>query len=55
LSVKKYYSQGKTFNKIHYVKDERDIQALIKDGTLYTLISRLKFEDKEKYEIDICQ
>jgi len=24
----------------------------MKDGALYTLISRLKFEDKEKYEIE---
>ena len=42
-----------TFNKIHYVKDERDRQALMKDWALYTLISRLKFDDKERYEIDI--
>ena len=48
-----YASQGKTFNKIHYVKDERDRQALMKDGALYTLISRLKFNDKERYEIEI--
>lgn len=48
-----YASQGKTFNKIHYVKD--DIEALLKDGALYTLISRLKFDDKEKYEIDILK
>ena len=47
-----YASQGETFNKIHYVKDERDRQALMKDGALYTLISRLKFNDKEKYEIE---
>jgi len=40
-----YASQEKTFNKIHYVKD----------GALYTLISRLKFEDKEKYEIDVLK
>ena len=26
-----YASQGKTFNKIHYVKDERDSQPLMKD------------------------
>ena len=50
-----YASQGKTFNKIHYVKDERDRQALMKDGALYTLISRLKFNDKEKYEIEILE
>jgi len=50
-----YASQGKTFNKIHYVKDERDRQALIKDGALYTLISRLKFDDKERYEIEILK
>ena len=46
-----YTLQGKTFNKIHYVKDERDRQALIKDGALYTLISRLKFEDKENMKL----
>lgn len=50
-----YASQGKTFNKIHYVKDERDRQALMKDGALYTLISRLKFDDKERYEIEILK
>jgi len=47
-----YASQGKTFNKIHYVKDKIDRKALSKDGSLYTLISRLKFDDKEKYEIE---
>lgn len=47
-----YASQGKTFNKIHYVNDERDRRALLKEGALYTLISRLKFNDKEKYEIE---
>ena len=50
-----YASQEKTFNKIHYVKDERDRQALMKDGALYTLISRLKFNDKERYEIEILK
>ena len=25
----------------------------MKDGALYTLISRLKFDDKERYEIEI--
>lgn len=25
----------------------------MKDGALYTLISRLKFNDKERYEIEI--
>jgi len=48
-----YASQGKTFNKIHYVNDERDRRALLKEGALYTLISRLKFDDKERYEIEI--
>ena len=48
-----YASQGKTFNSIYYVKDERDIKALLKEGALYTLISRLKFTDKEKYEINV--
>ena len=48
-----YASQGKTFNKIHYVPEERDRKALLKDGGIYTLISRLKFDDKEKYEIEI--
>ena len=47
-----YASQGKTFNKIHYVNDERDRRALLKEGSLYTLISRLKFDDKESYEIE---
>jgi len=47
-----YASQGKTFNKIHYVNDERDRRALLKEGALYTLISRLKFDDKERYEIE---
>ena len=47
-----YASQGKTFNKIHYVNDERDRRALLKEGSLYTLISRLKFDDKERYEIE---
>jgi len=50
-----YTSQGKTFNKIYYVKDEKDRNALMKDGALYTLISRLKFNDKEKYEIEILK
>jgi hypothetical protein len=50
-----YASQGKTFNKIHYVKDKIDRKALSKDGALYTLISRLKFDDKEKYEIEILK
>ncbi len=48
-----YASQDKTFNKIHYVKDKIDRKALTKDGALYTLISRLKFTDKDKYEIDV--
>ena len=50
-----YASQGKTFNKIHYVKDENDRKALLKEGALYTLISRLKFSDKMKYEIEILK
>jgi hypothetical protein len=48
-----YASQGKTFNSIYYVKDERDRKALLKEGALYTLISRLKFTDKEIYEINV--
>lgn len=48
-----YASQGKTFNKIHFVKEEQDRKALSKDGALYTLISRLRFDNKEKYEIDV--
>lgn len=48
-----YASQGKTFNKIYFVTEEKDIRALSKDGALYTLISRLRFDDKEKYEIDV--
>ncbi len=48
-----YASQGKTFNSIYYVKDERDRKALLKEGALYTLISRLKFTDKERYEINV--
>lgn len=47
-----YASQGKTFDKIHYVKDERDRKALMKDGALYTLISRLKFTNQMEYEIE---
>ena len=50
-----YASQGKTFNSIYYVKDERDRKALLKEGALYTLISRLKFTDKEKYEINVLE
>ena len=48
-----YSSQGKTYNNIHYVNNEMDRKALLKDGALYTLISRLKFDNKEKYENDI--
>lgn len=50
-----YAAQGKTFNKIHYVKDDKDRKALLKEGALYTLISRLKFSDKLKYEIEILK
>ena len=47
-----YASQGKTFNKIHYVRDELDRKALTKEGALYTLISRLKFSNRYEYEIE---
>ena len=47
-----YGAQGKTFKKIHYVNEFKDIRALTKQGALYTLISRLKFSDKMQYEID---
>ena len=47
-----YGAQGKTFKKIHYVNEFKDIKALTKQGALYTLISRLKFSDKMQYEID---
>ena len=47
-----YGAQGKTFKKIHYVNEFKDIRALTKQGALYTLISRLKFNDKMQYEID---
>jgi len=46
-----YASQGKTFKYFHYVNE--DIKALIKKGALYTLISRLKFDDEEEYKIKI--
>jgi len=48
-----YASQGKTFNKIHFVKEEQDRKALSKDGALYTLISRLRFTNQMEYEIDV--
>lgn len=47
-----YGAQGKTFKKIHFVNEFKDIRALTKQGALYTLISRLKFSDKMQYEID---
>ena len=47
-----YGAQGKTFKKIHYVNEFKDIRALTKQGALYNLISRLKFSDKMQYEID---
>ena len=50
-----YASQGKTFNKIHYVKDKIDRKALLKEGALYTLISRLKFSNQMEYEIEILK
>jgi hypothetical protein len=34
------------------VNELNDIHALTKQGSLYTLISRLKFSDKIQYEID---
>ena len=46
-----YASQGKTFNTFHFVKE--DIQALRLNGALYTLISRLRFNDEEEYKIKI--
>lgn len=48
-----YAAQGKTYKKIHYVNEQRDIKALSKQGALYTLISRLKFNNKEKYEVNV--
>ena len=45
-------ARGKTFKKIHYVNELKDIRDLTKQGTLYTLISRLKFSDKMQHEID---
>lgn len=44
-----YGAQGKTYNSVHYVNEDKDRKALIKDGALYTLISRLKFDDEDKY------
>jgi hypothetical protein len=46
-----YGSQGKTYKNIHFVKD--DIKALLKNGSLYTLISRLKFDNEEQYKINV--
>lgn len=48
-----YASQGKTFNTIHFIKD--DIRALIKKGALYTLISRLRFKDESEYKINVFE
>ena len=45
-----YACQGKTYKTLHFLLD--DIKALSKVGAIYTLISRLSFKDRLKYEID---
>lgn len=40
------------FKKFHYVNEFKYIRAFTKQGSLYTLILRLKFSDKDQYEID---